>query len=250
MPRLSRLSNPTGLIEIEKQHIGIILDDQGNRASYSLTKLDLANLKASGNFSAIVIARRGNAELRTDHGPTNDLYKSFVDLTDLGTDGTWSFRVLIVEDGSPKLIASAENIRPNGLGDSDSLIGLEPAELGQVPWEMMVLELDGRAVIRFNRNLYQSTAAAEADKHFACLVLPEAVRHLAKWHVQNPGRLSDSHWEPFRNWLAMHGITDELDEDASHDEGEEWCKTVVEAFCERFRGVEALTKNIDWGDEE
>lgn len=250
MPRISRLSNPTGLIEIEKQRISIVLDDQGTRASYSLAKLDLSALNISANCSAIVIARRGNGELRTNHGSTNDLDNGYVDLTDLGTDGTWSFRLFLVEAGSPKLIASAENIRPNGLGDSDSLIGLESAELGQVPWELMVLDLEGRAVIRFNRDLYQSTAAAEADKHFACLVLPEAVRQLAKWHVQYPGRLSDSHWEPFKSWLAMHGITDEPEDGASLDEGEKWCKTVVAAFCERFRGVEALAKNIGWEEEE
>lgn len=250
MPRLSRLSNPTGLVDIEKQRVSIVLDDQGTRASYSLTRLDLSGLDLAGDCSAVVVARRGNAELRTIHGPVSDWEKGYVDLTDLGTDGTWSFRLLLVQGASPKLVASAENIRPTGLGDSDSLIGLEPAELGQVPWELLVLEQDGRAVIRFNRDLYQSTAAAEADKHFACLVLPEAVRQLARWHVQYPGRLSDAHWEPFKSWLAMHGVTDEPDDDTSQDEGDEWCKSVVAAFCDRFRGVEALAKNIGWGDEE
>ena len=174
MPRMLRLSNPTGLIDLEKQRLSIVLDDQGPKPSYSLAALDLTDMRFQSDLRAIVIARRGNSELRTDHGPVTDWRKSYIDLSELGHDGTWSFRVLLIAAGSHKLIAAAENVRPNGLGDSDSIIGLEPTdELGQVPWELKVLETEGRAVIRFNRTLYQNAAAAEADKHFTCLVLPE-----------------------------------------------------------------------------
>jgi hypothetical protein len=241
MPRLSTLSNPTGLIDLEKQRIGIVLDDQSARKSYSLSHLDVAEIALPPNAKVIVIARRGNSELRVDHGPVIDWNKSFIDASELGIDGTWNFRVLLLSSQSPQILAAAENIRPNGLGDSESLIGLEPADLGQVPWELLVLEQEGRAVIKFNRALYGNAAEAESDRRFACLVFPEAVRQLAFWHTQNAGALSDANWEPLKNWLAQHGVTDELDDDPPFDVQEEWCRKVVKAFSERFRGVDQLT---------
>ena len=251
MPRMSRLSNPTGLIDLEKQRLSIVLDDQGPKPSYSLAALDLTDMRFQSDLRAIVIARRGNSELRTDHGPVTDWRKSYIDLSELGHDGTWSFRVLLIAAGSHKLIAAAENVRPNCLGDSDSIIGLEPTdELGQVPWELKVLETEGRAVIRFNRTLYQNAAAAEADKHFTCLVLPEAVRQLARWHAYSPTSIADEVWQPFKNWLTLMGVTSEPDESASTDTNEEWCREVVSAFCERFRGVEVLAGTFKWEEEE
>lgn len=251
MPRMSRLSNPTGLIDLEKQRISILLDDQSPKPSYSLPALDLSNLKLTSGLRVIVIAKRGNSEIRTDHGPVTDWNKSYVDLSELGRDGTWGFRVLLVSDGSHKLIAAAENVRPNGLGDSDSIIGLEPTdELRQVPWELKVLEMEGRAVIRFNRALYQNAAAAEADKHFTCLVLPEAVRQLARWHTYNPTAISDEVWQPFKNWLTLLGVTSEPTDSVNSDANEDWCREVVAAFCERFRGIEVLAGTFNWEDEE
>lgn len=249
MPRLSTLSNPTGLVELEKQRIGIFIDEQSTKTSYSLTKLDLVGMAIASQIKVVVIARRGNAELRVDHGPVSDCNKGFVDVTELGMDGTLRFRILLVAPGSPKLVAAAENIRPDGLGDSESLIGLEPAgDLGQVPWELRVLEQEGRAVIRFNRDLYANAATAEADRHFASLVFPEALRQLAFWHTQNSGALAESEWEPFKNWLTLHGITDEPGDELSQEENENWCREVVRAFSDRFRSVELLRESLKPGE--
>lgn len=248
MPRLSTLSNPTGLLELEKQRVGIVIDEQEKKTSYSLTKLDLAGMAIPPQAKVIAIARRGNAELRVDHGPVGDWNKSFIDTTELGTDAVLRFRVLLVAPGSPRLLAAAENIRPDGLGDSESLIGLEPADLGQVPWEFSVLDQEGRAVIRFNRGLYVNAATVEADRHFASLVFPEALRQLAFWHTQHTGALADSEWEPFKNWLTIHGITDEPGEELSPEANEKWCRQVVSAFSERFRSVDLLRESLKMGE--
>lgn len=249
MPRLSTLSNPTGLIELDKNRVGIVIDEQPNKLSYSLTKLDLAGVSVGALAKVILIARRGNAELRVDHGLVTDWNKGFVDASELGTDGTLRFRVLVVGAGSAQLLAAAENIKPDGLGQSESLIGLEPADLDQVPWELRVLEQEGRAIIYFNKDLYANAATAEADRHFASLVFPEALRQVASWHTQNPGALSDPPWEPFKNWLTLHGITDEPD-DMSKDDMEEWSRSVVRAFTLRFKSVDFLREAVKTGDEE
>lgn len=250
MPRLSRLSNPTGLIDIEKHRISIVLDEHSVKPSYALSALDLTGLQLQPDLNVIVIASRGNSELRTNHGPISDWAKTFIDLSDLSQDGSWKFRVLLVPQGLKRILAAAENIRPNGLGDSDSIIGLEPAnDLEQIPWELKVLETEGRAVIRFNTKLFMNSGAAEADKHFICFVLPEALRQLARWHVDNSGAIADEVWQPFSSWLALLGVPTSPPEENANS-GDEWCRMVVYAFCERFRGVDVLAGSYAWRDEE
>ncbi len=250
MPRLSRLSNPTGLIDLEKHRISIVLDENPLKPSYALSAMDLNGLQLQTGLNVIVVASRGNSEIRTDHGPASDWDKSLIDLSELSQDGTWKFRVLLVPPGSKKIFAAAENIRPNGLGESDSIIGLEPAnDLDQVPWELKVLETEGRAVIRFNTKLFSSSGAAEADKHFTCFVLPEAVRQLARWHVDNIGAIADEAWQPFSAWLTLMGVPASPPETDS-DSGNDWCREVVYTFCERFRGVDVLAGSHVWGDDE
>lgn len=244
MPRLSTLSNPTGLLDIERERIRILVDDQGPKASYSLISINLEGITMPAMAHVIVIAARGNSEMRFDHGLITDWDKSFVDISEMGAEGVWMFRVLFIANGSPKLIASIENIRPEGLGNSESLIALEAADLGEVPWEFIILEQDGRGVIRFNRNIYATAALAEADKFFASLVIPEAVRQLAKWHMRDPGTLDEAQWEPFKRWLALHEITEWPDEPEPADLVDDWCKQVVNSFCIRHKISTALSESI------
>lgn len=249
MPRLTTLSNPTGLKDLEKKRVGICIVDQGANVTYSLIRLDVSDVSLPSETRVVVIARRGNSELRTDHGLAIDWNKGFIDVSELSPDGVWTFRILFVAPGSPKLLAAVENVRPDGLGNSESFIALEPADLGSVPWELLVLEQDGRAVIRFNRNVFSNPASAEADLHFACLVYPEAVRQLAHWHTRDPGTLSEPHWEAFKACLTLLGVTEEPEADDSDDEKEKWCRAVVAAFCERFRTAEQLAELTKAGGE-
>jgi hypothetical protein len=247
MARISALSNPTGLVELDKKNIGLIFNENPTGATYSLSRLDLDRLSLPATLEVVVVARRGNAEQRTSHGALSEWNRGLVDISELGRDGHIRFRVLLEAPGSPRLVAVAENIRPEGVGDSDSLFGLEPADLGQIPWELMVLEAEGRAVIRFNRNIYSNAAVAEADVFFTCLVFPEAVRQLGYWHTQNPGALADEQWFPLVAWLASHGVTDSPEEDWDQDEKMLWCKAVAGAFSERFGFSDQLQKTYDHG---
>lgn len=249
MPRLSTLSNPTGLVDIEKQRISIIVDEGSQRLAFSLARLDLSNLPLPLPLNVVVIARKGNAEERVELGSVSTWDKGFRSLSELGEDGTWAFRVLLVHPGSAKLVAAAENVRPEGQGDSSSFIALESAELGQRPWEIQILELDGRAVIRFNKEIYHSAGEADADKFFIGMILPEAIRRLAEWVANTPGALEDAVWEPFKSWLTLHGITEEPDED-SQEQKVSWCNEVVNAFCDRFEFAAQLRDLRTKGSEE
>lgn len=239
MPRLSTLSNPTGLIDLEKNRISILIDESSNRIAFSLARLDVADLTLPIGLNVVVIARRGNAEERIELGPIASWNKGFVQLSELGDEGAWSFRVLLVRPSSAMLVAAAENIRPDGQGDSSSFIALAPSDLGQRPWKVEVLEMEGRAVLYFNKAIFHSVGEAEADRFFIGMVLPEAARQLVSWVSRHLSVLADPSWEPFRRWLELHGITDEPEE-GNAEMQDEWCARVVDAFCERFRFVEMV----------
>lgn len=238
MPRLSTLSNPTGLIDLEKNRITIVTDEAGLNLSFSLVRLDLSGLSLPSPLNVVVIVRRGNSEERIELGEVSKWDKSYRTLAEIGGEGTWTFRVLLLQPGSAKLVAAGENIRPDGEGDSTSFIALEPVDLGQRPWDIRILELEGRVVIRFSKEIYLSATEAEADKFFVSLILPEAIRRLAEW-IGKSGALVDPVWEPFRSWLALHGITDEPDQE-SDDSVQSWSTEVVDAFCNRFEFASKL----------
>ncbi len=248
MPRLSTLSNPTQLIDIEKGRLGVVLDENASHLAFSLTKLDLSDLKLLPPLNVVVIVRRGNTEERFELGSAWEWDKGYRRLTEIAPDGTWTFRVLLVRPGSPQLVAAAENVRPSGQGDSESFIAMEPADLGERPWEVEIREQEGRAVLRFSKKVYHSTGEAEADPVFISLVLPEAARQLAQWVSRTPAVLGDETWVPFKNWLVHHGITEEPRED-DEDGRSEWVGSVVNAFCDRFEFVtklcEARIKGVD-----
>lgn len=241
MPRLSTLSNPTGLAELEKGRLSILLDESGTRLAFSLARLDLTDLRLEPPLNVVVVIRRGSTEERVELGSAWQWDKSYRPLTEIGAEGTWSFRVLLVRPGSARLVAAAENIRPVGQGNSEAFIALEPADLGQRPWEVEIRELEGRAVLRFSKQVYHSTGEAEADKVFTSLVLPEAVRQLAYWVSVNAGVLEEEAWAPFKSWLLLHGIEEEPDPE-SEEQRAAWLTSVVNAFCERFEFVTALSE--------
>jgi hypothetical protein len=250
MPRLSTLSNPTGIVEVDKHRISLVLDDQSGTPTFSLARLDLAGLNVPPTSGVVVIISRGNTEERHELGPASSWDKGLRALSEIADEGTWQFRVLLAEPGSARLIAAAENVRPQGQGESSSFIALEAADLGQRPWEVLIIELEGRAVIRFNRDVYRSPAEAESDKFFTCMILPEAVRSIAAWVAREPGVLEESAWLPFAQWLALHGITSELDAGDDDERQAEWCNEVVGAFCDRFRFADQLRElRTKTGDE-
>ena len=247
MPRLSTLSNPTGLVELDQLRIGIALDEGGKRPAFSLVKLDLSELSLPSPLNVVVIVRRGNSEERVELGSVSEWKRGYQELSEIGSDGSWEFRVLLVQPGSPKLVAVAERVRPEGQGDSSSFIGLEPADLGQRPWEIVINEAEGRAVIRFNKEIYASPGAVEADSFFIGMILPEAIRRVAEFISANPGVLEET-WGPFKHWLALHGITDEPGD--NEDQKSEWCGQVIASFCDRFEFANWLKDLRNRGDDE
>lgn len=231
MPSLSTLTNPTQLIEIDRKRVGIHVDDRPGRLSFGLARLELTGLPLPRPLQVVVIARRGKSQERFHLGSTEGWDRAPKDISGLGHDGVLLFRLLLVRQGDPKLIASAESLRAESDDSAEGFVGLEIADdLEEIPWEVVVLEQSGRAIVRISRRAYPSAGEAVADPGFCALVLPEAVRRLAQHVADDPDVLAQQEWFAFKSWLDSM----KLGEPPCEDERERWIGRILREFCMRW----------------
>lgn len=250
MPRLTTLSNPTGLIDIDKRRVDIARFDDADGPACSLTRLDLSDLPIGEATSVVLIARRGNSEARFELGSTSDWDKRPKSLSSLNHDGAFTFRLLVVRAGFPKLVAAAEDIRPEGEGESSSLVALLPADLGELPWRISIRELEGRVILEFNKKIFQSSTEAEADLFFIRLVLPQVFRCLAEWVTRNASAIEDPPWNELAAILLHLGVDLENIPTDDTAEREDWVSHVVTAFCDKFEFASELGRFRNKGEDE
>jgi hypothetical protein len=232
MGRLSTRSNPTSLQEIDKKRVGIVVSIIDELRYFNLHKLDLDGMKLSPTHRVVCIARAGKTSQRFEMGSVAAQRRENLLLGELDSSESLRFRILIHAENDPKLLASAENLRPYDENESESLLPMEPADLGQLLWKLDLNE-EG-PVLKFNSSVFPNAAGVENYLPFAALVLPEAVRKIVEKIAEQPDILDDedeplSHWG---SWLESIGIEhpNEFD-DAGRSE---WCERVIEAFCNRY----------------
>ena len=233
MGRLSARSNPTGLKEIDRSRVTLSVSEVAGRRMLTLDRLDLSDTGLPESLSVVVVARAGNTNVRYEMGTAANLVHEGRSLDVLDRSQVLRFRILLHETDSPKLAASIENLRARDDSQSESLLPMEPADLGERLWKLVVGE--GGPVLQFNSRVFPSAAGAENYVPFGALVLPEALRQVMERIAEEPGCLEDESdpWSVWAGWLDAIGAqrppTDEDDGAKSA-----WCNHVVDNFCARF----------------
>lgn len=234
MGQLSARSNPTGLKEINRNLVSISVTEVAGRRSFMLDRLDLKETGLAEDLQVVVVARAGNTNVRYGMGTVAGLVHDGKSLDGLDRSQPLRFRVLLHEKDNPKLRASLENLRPRDDSQSESLLPMEPADLGERLWKLVLNE--NGPVLQFNSMVFPSAAGAENYVPFGVLVLPEALRQVMEWIAKQPGCLDDEDdpWSAWAGWLDAIGAerppADEDDESIKAD----WCNRVVDRFCGRF----------------
>lgn len=245
MGRLSTRSNPTLLLEIEKHRVEIFVSVVGQTKYFTLQKLDLNELGISAAQRVVCVARAGKTSQRFEMGTVATVRHDNIALTDLDRSEPLRFRVLVHEAGSPKLVASAENLRPRDESESESLLPMEPAELGQLLWR---LDFSSEGpVLKFNSTVFPNAAGVENYLPFAAMVLPEAVRKIVERIAEQPDVIDDEtdSLSPWGEWIDSVGLErPNLIED---DEKEDWCNRVIENFCNRHSFATRLGNELATG---
>ena len=241
MGRLSARSNPTGLVEIDRGRVSITVTEGGGRRGFLLDRLDFKGTGIRNDMRVVAVARAGNTSVRYPMGTVAAFDRDAKPLAGLDRSKPLRFRLLIHPLGSAKLAASAENLRPRDDAQSESLLPMEPADLGERVWKLVVNE-EG-PVLQYNADVFPSAAGAENFVPFGAMVLPEALYGVMEWIADEPGRLDDEH-DPWFGWAAwLDGIGAERppeDDDAK----ELWCNQTVDRFCLRFGFASKLCSEL------
>lgn len=242
MGRLSTTSNPTGLHEIDRSRISLSVTEIGGKPMLQVTKIDLASIGLAPDLEVIVVAKAGKTSCRFDLGTVSIPKLQPVPLQELDRSEALRFRVLVKEKGQPRLVASAEGLRPASSQNSESLLPMEPADLGQQIWRLDVPE-EG-PILKFNSRVFPSAAGAESFLPFAALVLPEAISQVLEWLGEAPEGLDDDSDPrfPWGAWLDSMRI--ERPPACDSDEFGEWQRRAVAAFCERATFADLLSYQL------
>jgi hypothetical protein len=247
MARLSATSNPTGLLEIDRKRVSVRTVIRDGVRNCALVKLDVGDLKLDPSFPVILIARSGNTTERAELGTVGSWSKADQPLPGLDAANVQRYRVLIRDSSSPKIVASAENLRLANDSGSESLIPMLPADLGQELWQLTLDESDG-ATLLYNKNVFPSGSGAESNVAFVSLVLPEALRQVLLSIAGDPDVLSDekSSYFEWGTWLDGLGASRPA-VDLDDSERLTWANSVVAMFCEREKMADKLQAELTKG---
>ncbi|PLY00757.1 MAG: hypothetical protein C0623_06615 [Desulfuromonas sp.] len=245
MKRLSTTSNPTGLKNIDKQRIVIAVEKNGGSPSFNLSKLDVANLGIDADSKVICIARAGKTSHRIELGTVGDFDKKFYNIDGLDESAPLRFRLLIREPDRPKLVATAENLKPHSEDEEEgeSLMAVEPVDLGQLLWRCEVTA-EG-PVLQVNSRVFPHASSAQNYVPFATMVLPEAFRNVLDEICKNRLRVDDEddwmyHWG---QWLEHVGAGKPPASD-DEDDLNEWKEGAVEAFSNKYKFADQLATHL------
>ena len=232
MGRLSARSNPTSLKELDRNKVTLTVSEAAGRRVAILERLDLRESGLAESLQVILVARAGATSVRHAMGPAATFSREGKSLDGLDPSQPLRFRVLLHEKGNPQLVASVENLRARDDSQSESLLPMEPADLGERVWQLAIGD-DG-PVLKFNTHVFPSASGAENFIPFGAMVLPEALRQVMQSIADDPSCLDDegSPLYPWGAWIDAIGA----ERPAADDEESEkaiWCDRLVNQFCNR-----------------
>jgi hypothetical protein len=246
MARVSRTTNPTNLIEIDRTDVGLSRLDISGRPHFKVDRLDLTRYTFAGDEIVTVIARAGPTSKRYELGTVTTWARDVLDLSTLDLTQVLKFRLLIRRKDSAKLLAAAENLRCRGDGDIESLLPIVSTDLGQRLWRILI-DADG-AILQCNEKVFPSGASAESYAPFRALVLPEALRQVLEYIANDPEMLNGEGtiWAEWGAWMGQLGI-----EYPPIEESEllaEWLLESTAQFCEEFKCADDLQRALQQDD--
>lgn len=142
---MSRRFNFTGRVKILREDVKIILEPRGNRLICN-AYLQLGDYKLKPDAQVVVVAQRGRAlRIRHEWGLAGKAFaadgaSSEFDITSMGDPEDVRFRVLVVEPGSCRLLATAEGVEAHNTQDDQtpqrSLLPIVMRDLQGGVWEL------------------------------------------------------------------------------------------------------------------
>ena len=229
-----RRFNYTQRKRIEQQRISIELHEDETPFTFS-AELNLDGMGLPPDALLVIIANRDRVAMRFDWGtvakpaPPQDCR-----LTDIASNP--SFRVMaLAADGSGRLLALADGIKPKRGRVNVSLLWMQEEDLGKEVWRLDFA--DGNPTMLVNKNIPGISAAVREDEAFRALVFPEALRSILTRALIVEDYAIDDDEGSWADWIGF--VRDFYGEDlpaaSPDDDGDDtaiakWIEDAVNAF--------------------
>lgn len=243
MAQMSRTSNPTDLLNIDKRHVTVRVHGTSSDLEFSVERIDFQSAKLPSDALVSCVAHAGNAEEYFQLGRASGVNTSRHRISGLDNDHPLRFRFLFTTPGEPKLIGFTDGVRAvNETGDlGPSLVDIEPKDLNGPAWRLLLPDAAAgegeKPNILVERTIFPTAYAAASCPWFSGLVMPEVMRQIATAISRNGDALDDegSWMHPWKLFLDNLQIPPPpQDTDPESDEAGElsaWAESVVERFC-------------------
>ena len=232
-----RRFNYTQRKRIDQRRIGIELLEMDDDTPMSFSaELDLEGMGLPSDALVVIIANRDRSAMRFDWGtvesptPPQDC-----SLTEISSNPI--FRVMVLaSDGSGRLLALADRIKPKRGTVQESLLWLQEEDLGKEVWRMDYA--DGNPTMLVNRNIPGISAAVREDDAFRALVIPEALRAILTHALIVEDYDIEDDEGSWSEWIGFVRNFNKEEFPSTSDDGDptekmDWIGKTVEAFTEQ-----------------
>jgi hypothetical protein len=239
MTSVQRRLNSTGRIRIKRSLIDIRLEHDRDLEISPTARayLRLEDLQLPGDARVAIEAYYRTSSMRFACGTVNALNvpeKMFLSEIDRG--GAVRFRVLIIAaDGSGRILAAADGLRPtisNDGADRQALLPMRETDTGNELWK---IEVDYRTgpVLLINNRVSGLAAQIRTVPLLQGLILPHAFRAILQNLSPSGESDEDDLWgDNWRRFLTDLGVSTEADDPDDTDSVEEWIELAVRAFAD------------------
>jgi hypothetical protein len=242
--------NYTGRKRIHRDKVQLRVRAVDGTPVLDVSRIDLTGLTLPGSAAVVVEAYRRSRYVRCTAGTVAaPALPTGVQLGDFEAAESPLFRVKVVgSDGEAgKLLAVADQLQPQVLNEAPqaSLLSVAPADLGQQLWRLDRSEDSPQLLINRDIGDWRNFAATPL---FSALVLPEALRQVIEWVVQEPAELREED-TPRALWVRF--LADELGHDpreADHTrppDRETYISDAVRQFCAQHRFLDAVAREVE-----
>lgn len=237
MTSVQRRFNSTGRLRITRSKIDIALEHAPdlNVIPTARGSLRLEGLEVPGDAVVAIEAYYRTSSMRFACGTVSNLnVPERMVLSEIDKGGAVRFRVLVIApDGTGRILAAADGLRPTTPGDGADRQALLPMRETDIGNELWKIEVDYRTgpVLLVNNRVSGLAAQIRTVPLLQGLILPHAFR--AVLQNLNPKGESDDDdlWgDNWRRFLADLGVATEAEDPDDTDAVEEWIEAAVKAF--------------------
>ena len=247
MISVQRRLNSTGRKRITRDRVVIELAPPLDTFSFpsATAEINLDGLDLDPGARVVLEAYFRSSSMRFRCGTVSspEIPSRFV-LTDIDRGGAIQFRVLVIAaDGSGRIVASAEGVRPlqkSETPDRQPLLPLRETELGEELWRVDIDDRNGPWLV-VNSRVPGLAAKVRSDLLIQGLVLPHALREVLR-HLPSEGDdEADQDWgADWRKFLQQLDVAVEPEDSTDEESVHQWVEEAVDRFSRLKRFAELV----------